>query len=237
MGVTGTIDGKKILVRKPNPQESALSEVSKLQREGKTVVMFETEEKVVGIIALSDTVKEGAKEAIAALHAKGIDVVMLTGDNRAAAEYIARQVKIDSVIAEVLPAEKADKIKELQQQGKKVAMAGDGINDAPALTQADVGIAMATGTDIAIESAGITLMHGDITKLSQAILLARATLRTVKQNLFWAFIYNLVGIPLAAGLLFPFWGVVLNPVFAGLAMAFSSVSVVLNSLRLKTLKL
>ncbi len=237
IGVTGMVDGKKILIRRPTPEESLEPKVHKLQQEGKTVVVLEMKEKLTGIIALSDTVKDGAKEAVAALHAHGLIVIMLTGDNRAAAEYIAKQVNIDSVIAEVLPAEKADKIKELQQQGKRVAMAGDGINDAPALTQADVGIAMATGTDIAIESAGITLMHGDIAKLSQAVILARTTLRTVKQNLFWAFIYNLVGLPIAAGLLYPFWGIILNPVFAGLAMAGSSVSVVLNSLRLKTISL
>jgi len=163
--------------------------------------------------------------------------VMLTGDNRLAAQHIAKQVGIDHVIAEIMPQEKAEKIKELQSQGKIVAMAGDGINDAPALVQADVGIAMATGTDIAIESAGITLLHGDVHRISQAIELSKATMRTIKQNLFWAFIYNIIGIPVAAGLLYPFWGIVLNPVFAGLAMAFSSVSVVSNSLRLKAKKL
>jgi Cu2+-exporting ATPase/Cu+-exporting ATPase len=162
---------------------------------------------------------------------------MLTGDNTHAAHYIAKQLGIDKVIAEVLPNEKAGKIKELQSKGKVVAMAGDGINDAPALVQAEVGIAMATGTDVAIESADITLIHGDISKISQVIDLSRSTMLTVKQNLFWAFIYNIVGIPVAAGLLYPLWGIVLNPVFAGLAMAFSSVSVVSNSLQLKTKRL
>ena len=162
---------------------------------------------------------------------------MLTGDNHLAATHIASQAGIDIVIAEVLPHEKASKIKELQDKGNIVAMVGDGINDAPALVQAHVGIAMATGTDIAIESAGITLLHGDIRKISQALVLAHSTMRTVRQNLFWAFIYNVVGIPVAAGLLYPVWGIVLNPIFAGLAMAFSSVSVVSNSLRLKAKKL
>ncbi len=162
---------------------------------------------------------------------------MLTGDNHLAAEHIAKQVGIDEVIAEVLPTEKADKIRELQAKGLKVAMVGDGVNDAPALAAAENGIAMATGSDIAIESAGITLLHGDLNKLNQTFKLAKNTMRTVKQNLFWAFIYNLIGIPIAAGLLYPIWGITLNPIFAGLAMAFSSVSVVSNSLRLKTKKL
>ena len=162
---------------------------------------------------------------------------MLTGDNARAAAFIAREAGIDEVIAEVLPQDKAAKIKSLQEQGAKVAMAGDGVNDAPALVQADVGIAMATGTDVAIESAGITLLQGDIRKLADAISLAKATMRTVKQNLFWAFIYNVVGIPLAAGVLYPVWGILLSPVFAGVAMAGSSVSVVTNSLRLKVKKL
>ena len=190
-----------------------------------------------GLIALSDTVKEEAKEAVAALHLQRIKVIMLTGDNRSAANYMARQVGIDEVIAEVLPQEKAIKIRELQAAGRKVVMAGDGINDAPALAQADVGIAMATGTDVAIESAGITLLKGDLNKVAQAITLSRATMRVIRQNLFWAFIYNIIGIPLAAGALFPLWGIFLNPVFSGLAMAGSSVSVVSNSLRLKRKKL
>ncbi|MCF7898834.1 MAG: HAD-IC family P-type ATPase, partial [Candidatus Pacebacteria bacterium] len=208
-----------------------------LQEEGKTVVVIEIDNKVVGLIALSDTLKDEAITSIEKLNKMGLEVIMLTGDNRIAAEYIAKQANIDTVIAEVLPNEKAGKIKELQSRGKIVAMVGDGINDAPALVQANVGIAMATGTDIAIESAGITLLHGDIRKISQAVMLSKATMRTVKQNLFWAFIYNAIGIPIAAGLLYPIWGIFLNPIFAGLAMAFSSVSVVSNSLRLKVKKL
>jgi Cu2+-exporting ATPase/Cu+-exporting ATPase len=185
------------------------------------------------MIAISDTIKDQAITAIDNLHALGVNVVMLTGDNSKTAEYIAKQVNIDTVIAEVLPQDKAEKIKELQERGNVVAMAGDGINDAPALTQADVGIAMATGTDIAIDSADVVLLRGDIKKISQAIILSKLTVRKIKQNLFWAFIYNIIGIPLAAGLLYPFFGILLNPVFAGFAMAMSSVSVVSNSLLLK----
>jgi P-type Cu+ transporter len=236
VGVKGRVNGKEVYVHKPSADEKE-GRIKTLQQQGKTVVVVEVDGARVGLIALSDTLKDEAREAIAKLHKRGIKVVMLTGDNHLAAQYIAKQANIDTVIAEVLPQEKAGKIKELQSQGRKVAMAGDGINDAPALVQADVGIAMATGTDIAIESAGMTLLHGDIHKLSQAFELSRATMRTVKQNLFWAFIYNVVGIPIAAGLLYPVWGIVLNPIFAGIAMAGSSVSVVGNSLRLRAKRL
>lgn len=236
VGVSATVGGISVLIRKANKADSE-PQILKLQQEGKTLAMVEIDKKKVGVIAMSDTVKDEAKQAISNLHKKGVKVIMLTGDHEAAAQYIAKQAGIDQVIAGVLPNEKASKIKELQADGTVVAMAGDGINDAPALMQADIGIAMATGTDIAIESAGITLLHGDIMKVSKAIDLSRATMRTVKQNLFWAFIYNVVGIPVAAGLLYPIWGIVLNPIFAGLAMAGSSVSVVTNSLRLKTKKL
>ncbi len=205
--------------------------------EGKTPVILSTKEKVLGIVMVSDAIKPEAKEAVQKLHKLGIKVVMLTGDNKNTARFIADQVGIDEVVAEVLPADKLNKIKELQSAGQIVAMAGDGVNDAPALAQADVGVAMATGTDVAIESAGITLLHGDISKLVQAIRLSKVTMRGIKQNLFWAFIYNIVGIPLAAGAFYPIFGWLLNPVFAGAAMAFSSVSVVLNSLRLKSMKL
>src|SRR3989338_104352 len=162
---------------------------------------------------------------------------MLTGDEERAGKYMASLVGIDEVVAHVLPADKLEKIKELQSQGKVVAMAGDGVNDAPALAQADVGIAMSTGTDVAIESAGITLLHGDISKLVKAIKLSKITMRGIKQNLFFAFIYNIVGIPLASGLFYPIFGWLLSPVFAGLAMALSSVYVVGNALRLKTKQL
>lgn len=197
---------------------------------GKTPVILATREKVLGIFSVADTVKEESIEAIRQLHKMGIKVVMLTGDHKKTAEAIAKEVGIDEVVAEVLPNHKLDKIKELQTQGFIVAMVGDGINDAPALAQADVGIAMATGTDVAIESAGITLLRGDILKLVKSIKLSKLTMRGIKQNLFWAFIYNIVGIPLAAL-------AILNPIFAGLAMAASSVSVVGNSLRIRSKEL
>jgi Cu2+-exporting ATPase/Cu+-exporting ATPase len=237
VGVKAVLGNQNVLISKPDEQDKQNPKVKELQAQGKTVVMVRVNNQSVGLIGLSDTLKPEAKQEISRLHKKGIKVVMLTGDNQTAAQYIAGQVKIDEVMAEVLPQDKAGKIQALQQQGKVVAMAGDGINDAPALAQADVGIAMATGTDIAIESAGITLLHGDLQKIYGAIELSRATMKTIKQNLFWAFIYNVVGIPLAAGLFYPIWGIVLNPVFAGMAMAFSSVSVVSNSLRLKTKKI
>ena len=236
VGVKASIDNKNIYIHKPDVNDSD-ENIKTLQEQGKTVVVVDVNNNKIGLIALSDTIKEGAKEAISKLHKKGIKVIMLTGDNHLAAKYIAKQVNIDEVISEVLPSEKTGKIKSLQDEGYMVAMAGDGINDAPALVQANVGIAMATGSDIAIESAGIALLHGDIHKISQAIDLSKATMRTIKQNLFWAFIYNIIGIPVAAGLLYPIWGIILNPIFAGLAMAFSSVSVVGNSLRLKAKKL
>ena len=236
VGVKATIENKNIYIHKPTTEDKN-NDLKILQEQGKTVVIIEADDKKIGLIALSDTIKDTAKEAINKLHKKGIKVIMLTGDNHLAANCIAKQVNIDSVFSEVLPGEKTGKIKSLQDEGRVVAMAGDGINDAPALTQANVGIAMATGSDIAIESADITLLHGDINKISQAIDLSKSTMSTIKQNLFWAFIYNVIGIPVAAGLLYPIWGIVLNPIFAGLAMALSSVSVVGNSLRLKTKKL
>ncbi len=211
--------------------------ISKYTLEGKTPVILTTKEKVLGFVMISDEIKKEAIQAVRDLHGLGIQVVMLTGDDEKAAKYMASLVGIDEVIAHVMPADKLAKIKELQLNGKIVAMAGDGVNDAPALAQADVGIAMGTGTDVAIESAGITLLGGDISKLVKAIKLSKITMRGIKQNLFWAFIYNIVGIPLAAGVFYPFFGWLLNPVFAGLAMAFSSVSVVGNSLRIKTKKL
>lgn len=203
-------------------------------KEGNTPIILATKEKILGVFLVADAIKQEAKETIEKLHALGIKVVMITGDDKNTADYIASLVGIDEVYAEVMPEEKLTRIKELQSQGRIVAMAGDGVNDAPALAQADVGIAMGTGTDVAIESAGVTLLHGDISKVVKAINLSKITMRGIKQNLFWAFIYNIVGIPLATGIFFPFFGWVLSPVFAGLAMAFSSVSVVGNSLRLKT---
>ncbi len=205
--------------------------------EGKTPVILATKEKVLGVIFVADAIKPEAVLAVKNLHALGIKVVMLTGDNKNTANYIAKQVGINEVVAEVMPEDKLNTIKSFQAEGKIVAMAGDGVNDAPALAQADVGIAMATGTDIAIESAGITLLGGDISKLVKAIKLSKITMRGIKQNLFWAFFYNIIGIPLAAGLFYPIFGWLLNPIFAGFAMAMSSVSVVSNSLRIKAMKL
>ena len=236
VGVTATYLDKNVSVHKPERGERDAT-LKQLETAGKTVIIVDVNGKCVGLIALSDTLKEESVAAVKDLEERGIDVIMLTGDNEGVAKSIAREAGIATVIAGVLPEEKAGKIRDLQAAGKVVAMVGDGINDAPALVQANVGIAMATGTDIAIESAGVTVLHGDLRKVVQAITLSHATIRTVKQNLFWAFIYNVVGIPIAAGLLFPLWGIILNPVFAGLAMAFSSVSVVSNSLRLKTKKL
>ena len=211
--------------------------IEKETLEGKTPVILATKEKILGIIMVADAIKPESIKAVEKLQKLGIKVVMLTGDNKNTAKYIADKVGIDEVVAEATPENKIDKIKELQANNKIVAMAGDGVNDAPALAQADVGIAMATGTDVAIESAGITLLGGDISKLVKAIKLSKMTMRGIKQNLFWAFIYNIVGIPLAAGLFYPIFGWLLSPIFAGLAMAFSSVSVVGNSLRIKSKKL
>ena len=204
---------------------------------GKTPVLLMTKNEILGYIAIADIIKEESKGVIDWLHKLGLKVVMLTGDNKKTARYIADIVGIKEVIAEVLPINKAGEVKKLQKRGYKVAMVGDGINDAPALATADVGIAMGTGTDVAIESAGMTLLGGNISKLPKSIKLAKATMRTIKQNLFWAFFYNVITIPVAAGILYPFFGISLNPAIAGGAMAFSSVSVVLNALRLKSVKL
>ena len=237
VGVRARFEGKEIYVRKPDTSDAQEEKITSLQKQGKTVVVVSADGESVGLLALGDTVKDFAKSVVAGFRAQGIGVVMLTGDSRAAADSIAKQVGISRVISEVMPKEKAEKIRELKKAGNIVAMVGDGINDAPALAEAHVGVAMATGTDVAIESAGVTLLHGDLRKLSQAVGLSRTTLRTIKQNLFWAFAYNVIGIPIAAGVLYPLWGIMLSPVFAGMAMAFSSVSVVGNSLRLRNKKI
>ncbi len=237
VGVIGEIENLSIYIHKPTESDLKNNKITDLQQQGKTVIIVEADKKQIGLIALSDILKPESIDLIKKLHKLNIRTVMLTGDNNLNATYIAKQLGVDEVISEVLPKEKAGKIKELQKNNKVVVMVGDGINDAPALAQADVGIAMGTGTDVAIESAGITLLGGDIIKIAKAIKLSKMTMRGIKQNLFWAFIFNIIGIPLAAGALYPITGWLLNPIFAGLAMAFSSVSVVGNSLRIKSKKL
>lgn len=241
-GVRGIIDGTeysagnaKFMKDLKLPFDAA--SVGQETREGKTPVILATREAVLGVVFVADAVKPEARKAVEDLHALGIRVVMLTGDDRNTARFIADSVGIKDVEAEVLPEGKMAVVRALQAKGEIVAMVGDGVNDAPALAAADIGIAMSTGTDAAIESAGVTLLHGDISKLVKAVRLSKITMRGIRQNLFWAFAYNIVGIPLAAGLFYPVFGWLLNPVFAGLAMALSSVSVVSNSLRLKAKKL
>jgi Cu+-exporting ATPase len=241
-GLTGTI-GKTMYYAGNTKLAAELtlspdrSVIDRFATQGKTPIILMTKKEILGYLGIADTVKDTAKEVIARLHRMRLSVVMLTGDSQKTAQHIAKQIGIDDVIAEVLPQDKANAIIALQKQGKRVAMVGDGINDAPALAQADVGIAMGTGTDVAIESAGVTLLGGNIIKLPQAVNLAKKTMRIIKQNLFWAFAYNVVLIPVAAGALYPFTGLLLNPGLAAFAMAASSISVVGNSLRLKTVRI
>lgn len=204
---------------------------------GMTPVFLFSGKTLLGTVLITDTLKPESKKAIADLHKMNIQTIMLTGDDHDTAAYIAKEAGIDRIYSQVLPGEKANIISTIKKEGKKVVMVGDGVNDSPALATADVGIAMSTGTDVAIESAGITLLHGDLSKVEKTIKLSRQTMTTIKQNLFWAFFYNVIGIPIAAGLLYPLFGIILNPAIAGAAMAFSSVSVVTNSLRLKTAKI
>ncbi|CYY73998.1 heavy metal translocating P-type ATPase [Streptococcus suis] len=217
------------------PKGRAVAEA--FAQQAKTPVFLASQQEVLAVIAIADKIKETSRQAVQALQTIGLEVVMLTGDNEKTAKAIAKEVGIEQVISQVLPDDKANQVKFLQEQGKTVAMVGDGINDAPALAQAHVGLAIGSGTDIAIESADIVLMHSDILDVVKAVKLSQATMRTIKQNLFWAFAYNVIGIPIAMGLLHAFGGPLLNPMFAGAAMALSSVSVVLNALRLKTYKL
>jgi Cu+-exporting ATPase len=205
----------------------------RLATEGATPVYVAVDGRPVGLVGVADPVKPTSREAVARLQALGLDVVMLTGDDRRTAETVARAVGIARVIAEVLPERKLDEVERIQQAGRVVAMVGDGLNDAPALAQADLGIAVGTGTDVAMETAGVTLMRGDLLGVPRAIGLARRTLGVVRQNLFWAFFYNVIGIPIAAGALYPAFGILLTPALAAAAMAVSSVSVVTNSLRLR----
>ena len=211
-------------------------ESDKLACEGKTPMYIAINNKIAGIIAVADILKENSAKAIKKLHEMGIEVAMITGDNKKTAQAIASQVGIDRVLAEVLPQDKSSEVKKLQEEGKFVAMVGDGINDAPALAQADIGIAIGSGTDVAMESADIVLMRSDLLDVPIAIRLSKSTMTNIKENLFWAFGYNVIGIPIAAGVLYLFGGPLLNPVIAALAMAFSSTSVLLNALRLKRFK-
>jgi P-type Cu+ transporter len=243
-GVQGSIAGRRVAVGSRRfmdafggaPQPLA-DKADALRAQGKTAMYAAIDGRVRAVIAVADPIKETTLEAVKSLQAEGVRVVMLSGDARKTAEAVGRQLGIEEVIAEVLPEQKVDKIKALQASGRFVAMAGDGINDAPALAQANVGIAMGTGTDIAIESAGVTLVKGDLRGIAKAIRLSHATMRNVKQNLFFAFIYNAVGVPVAAGVLYPVFGLLLSPIFAGAAMAMSSVSVVSNALRLRRTRL
>lgn len=242
-GLSCKIEGMEVAIGNRQMMEEMACDFSRLnkltgrlQQEGKTVVYISSEKKPLGIIAVADTLRENSSRVIAGLHALGLKTAMITGDHREAALNIAGQLGIEQVAAEVLPGDKASEVKKLQAAGRKVAMAGDGINDAPALAQADIGIAMGRGTDVAIESADIILMGDNLEMIAGSLKLSRVSLRIIKQNLFWAFFYNVIGIPVAAGVLYPFFGILLNPMLAALAMAFSSVSVVSNSLRLRKWK-
>jgi len=230
-GVTAIVDGHRVSVGKPATPGSGANE------SGQTIVHVTIDGQPAGTLGLADPIKPSAREAIESLHRDGLRIVMLTGDNRSAAEVVARALGIDEVQADVLPDGKADAIAKLQAQGRIVAMAGDGINDAPALARADVGIAMGSGTDVAMESAAITLVKGDLRGIVRARALSKATMRNIRQNLFFAFVYNLIGVPVAAGALYPFFGLLLSPIIASAAMTFSSVSVIGNALRLRKLAL
>ena len=243
-GVTATVEGRAVTVGNAKLLEdlnleakSLLEQAEALRREGQTVMFVAVDGRPAGLLGVADPIKESTHEAIRLLHEEGIRVVMLTGDNRTTAESVARELGIDEVEADVLPERKAEVVKRLQQSGHLVAMAGDGVNDAPALAQAQVGVAMGTGTDVAIESAGVTLVKGDLRGLARARRLSRGTMRNIRQNLFFAFVYNALGVPIAAGILYPFFGLLLSPIIASAAMTFSSLSVIMNALRLRRLQL
>jgi len=244
-GVIGTVAGRVVMSGKPDflrsekitGLEPLETSAAKLQEEGKTAMFVAIDGKPAGVLAVADPIKATTAEAIKDLHALGVKVVMLTGDNRRTADAVAKQLGLDAVEAEIEPAGKVAHVKKLRAEGKHVAMAGDGINDAAALSEAEVGIAMGTGTDVAIQSAGITLLKGDLRGIAKAIRLSRATMGNIRQNLFFAFIYNGLGIPVAAGVLYPFFGLLLSPIIAGAAMSLSSVSVIGNALRLRQVKL
>ena len=233
-GVIGKINGNAVQVARP---KTNAENIDKLRSEGQTIVEVSVEDKSIGFIAVADTIKENAENSIEELHRQNIEVVMMTGDNEKTANAVADKLGIDQIFAGVRPEQKAAKIKELQAQNKTVAMAGDGVNDAPALAQANVGLAMGTGTDVAIESADITLLKGDLNGILKARKLSENVMKNIRQNLFFAFVYNIVGVPIAAGVLYPVFGLLLSPMLASAAMTFSSVSVILNALRLRNLKL
>lgn len=244
MGVTGKVDGHDVAFGNLKLHEelgvnmTGLTEKADgMRRDGQTVMFLAVDGKPAGLIGVADPIKDTTPQAIMELHKEGIRIVMLTGDNRTTAEAVAGRLSIDEVVAEVLPDQKAETVKLLQGEGRIVAMAGDGVNDAPALAQAHVGIAMGTGTDVAMESAGVTLVKGDLGGIVRARRLSRATMRNIKQNLFFAFVYNSLGVPVAAGVLYPFFGILLSPIFAAAAMSFSSVSVVGNAIRLRRVRL
>jgi Cu+-exporting ATPase len=244
-GVVGAITGRTVMVGKPDflrsekitGLEPLEASAVKLQEEGKTAIFVAIDGKPAGILAVADPIKSTTSEAIGELHALGLQIVMLTGDNRRIAAAVAKKLGLDAVEAEIEPAGKVAHVKKLRAEGKHVAMAGDGINDAPALSEAEVGIAMGTGTDVAMQSAGVTLVKGDLRGIAKAIRLSRATMRNIRENLFFAFLYNALGIPLAAGVLYPFFGWLLSPIIAGAAMSLSSVSVIGNALRLRRVRL
>ncbi len=243
-GVTAEIDGKKMALGNSKMMKQANTEATKffaqaekLQEQGQTVMLFSVDGKPAGLVCVADPIKQSTPDAIKQLHEQGLTIVMLTGDNAKTAQSVASQLNIDRVEADVMPDQKAAIVKQLQADGKIVAMAGDGINDAPALAQSQVGIAMGTGTDVAMESAGVTLVKGDLRGIVKAIGLSRATMKNIRQNLFFAFIYNAVGVPIAAGALYPIFGILLSPMIAAAAMSFSSVSVIVNALRLKNAKI
>jgi Cu+-exporting ATPase len=243
-GITGTVDGRKLVAGNARfleeqgiAVESLAAQADHLRSEGATAIFVGVDGSVAGTIGIADPVKVTTPDALKALDAAGIHVIMLTGDNRMTAEAIARRLGIADVEADVLPDRKSEIVKRLRSEGRIVAMAGDGVNDAPALAAADVGIAMGSGTDVAIESAGVTLLKGDLTGIARARHLSHATMANIRQNLFFAFAYNVAGIPLAAGALYPLFGLMLSPIFAAAAMALSSVSVITNSLRLRRIEL
>ncbi len=243
-GVSGTVEGRTVAVGSGRflggigVEAAPLEErAERLRAEGQTVVFVATAGKLAGLIGVADPVKESARDAVNALRAEGIRIVMLTGDSRRTAEAVAKALGLDEVRAEVLPEHKEEEVRRLQGEGHVVAMAGDGVNDAPALARAQVGIAMGSGTDVAMESAGVTLVKGDLRGIVRARKLSRATMSNIRQNLLFAFLYNALGVPVAAGLLYPFFGLLLNPMIASAAMTLSSVSVILNALRLRSVEL